>query len=31
MDWLTATRTFCQVHEQGSFTGASHMADISPS
>lgn len=31
MDWLTATRSFCQVVEQGSFTGASKVAEISPS
>ncbi len=31
MDWLTATRSFCQVVEQGSFTGAAKLVDISPS
>jgi DNA-binding transcriptional LysR family regulator len=31
MDWLTATRSFCQVVEQGSFTDASKVAEVSPS
>jgi len=31
MDWLSATRTFCQVIEGGSFTEASKMAEVSPS
>lgn len=31
MNWLSATRTFCQVLEHGSFTQASKIAEVSPS
>ncbi|WP_341503255.1 LysR family transcriptional regulator [Gallaecimonas sp. GXIMD4217] len=31
MDWLTATRSFCQVVEQGSFTAAAQALATSPS
>ena len=31
MDWLNATRTFCQVMDAGSFTEAAKVAEVSPS
>lgn len=31
MDWLSATRTFCQVVDVGSFTEAAKIAEVSPS
>jgi DNA-binding transcriptional LysR family regulator len=31
MDWLTATRSFCQLVDKGSFTGAAGAEEVSPS